>query len=112
MMPKLTLEVADYTTTYITDVYEGERNMIQYMSSKESIEELKKLLEPSEFNLLCERFVEGKTVRELEPEMGITAETIVVRTNNILDKIARHKNRILKDETNTAVEKTEQGRVS
>jgi len=112
IMPKLTAEVTDYISANTADVFAEENNMIELISNRESVAVLKDILDEAEMALLCKRFVEGITVRDLAPEMGIKAETIVVRTNNILDKIRRHRDRILQNETNTTIKETKQGQPS
>jgi RNA polymerase sigma factor (sigma-70 family) len=112
IMPRLTIEVEDYAASDVSDVYEEETNMMNRLSTKESMEVLKEILEPSELELLWDRYVEGITERELEAKLGVTAPTIDVRTKNILEKVRKHRNRILRDETNTTVKETEQGQYS
>jgi hypothetical protein len=94
------------------DSFSAEDNMVSFLITKQSVEKLKDFLTEDEFDLLWARFVEGKTVRELEPEMGIAAASIVVRTKNILKRLERNKKRILKYEGDTDIKETESGHSS
>jgi len=107
-MPRLTVDADSYSTTGVSNVFEEEDNMVRYISNKESMKVLAEILDESEITLLWDRFVYGKTVRELAPEMGIKAETIVVRTNHIMSKLRKHRDRILQNETNTITKETKQ----
>jgi len=108
IMPRLTVDADSYSTTGVSNVFEEEDNMVRYISNKESMKVLAEILDESEITLLWDRFVYGKTVRELAPEMGIKAETIVVRTNHIMSKLRKHRDRILQNETNTITKETKQ----
>jgi RNA polymerase sigma factor (sigma-70 family) len=112
LMPTTTsvaLESYDHERLPSDDNFQVEDNMISYLSTRQSVERLKEFLSQDELDLLYARFVEGKTVRELEPEMGITAESIVVRTNNILNKLKRNEKRILYYESDSDIKEIESG---
>jgi len=89
-----------------------ENNLIDHLSARESVAKIKELISNDEFNLLYARFVEGRTTRELEPELGVKAETIVVRTNNIIEKLNKHKDKILQNESNDNTTKVKSGQFS
>jgi len=92
---------------YNTDIDEDtEVALINALSAKESVENLKELLSEEEFKLLWMRLIEGRTVRELEPVLGIKGPTISVRTNKIIEKILKNKDKILGYENNTNTEET------
>jgi RNA polymerase sigma factor (sigma-70 family) len=82
----------------ITDV-DAEADFIAIISAKNAIEKLKDLLSEEEFKLLYLRFVEGRTVRELEPLLGVTGPSIVVKTNRIIKRVVKNKAEILGQET-------------
>jgi RNA polymerase sigma factor (sigma-70 family) len=81
-----------------------EDSLIEMIHNVQIVENIKKILTEDEFNLLWDRFVNGKTVRELEGPLGITAESIVVRTNVIRDKLISHFKRMSTNEVNTFIE--------
>jgi len=89
-----------------SDHFSEEDNMVKYLHSRDRVEMLKEVLDKDEFELLYARFVEGKTLKELEPELGVKEETIVVRTNNIITKLQR---KFENYESNTNTEETESG---
>ncbi len=64
-----------------------EDDIVQQLMAEVSIEKIKDLITPEEFDILHHHFVEGKTVRELGPEYGITAATMTIRIHKIVDKI-------------------------
>jgi len=109
MMPKHAVDMSDYVLTETTNVFDEENKMVDLIYNRELIEDLYSILDESEISLLWKRFVEGITVRDLAPEMGIAPETIVVRTNNILDKVRCHRDRTLRNEANKTVKETNQG---
>jgi RNA polymerase sigma factor (sigma-70 family) len=87
----------------------NESDLVNSLSTKESINSLKKLLPKEEFELLYARFVEGKTVRELEDSMGIKGPSISVKTKKIIEKILKNKDKILGHESTKSVKETEPG---
>lgn len=69
--------------------YDVEDNLLEQLDAERTIQLIRSILQPDEFELLYKRFVEGKTIRELEPEYGIRAASIVTRTNKIIEKLQR-----------------------
>jgi RNA polymerase sigma factor (sigma-70 family) len=115
------LERAEVTPISITtslDIYDPHRldnfpsvedSITSYLATEQSMKNLRDFLTEDEFKLLHARYVEGKTLRELAPEMGITAPSVHTRAQNILKKLKRNEKRILCYESDTDTEKTEPG---
>lgn len=102
MMPSSPLNVSvDLAVFDIFDIgYPSEEDkMVERIYARDKVAEIRNTLTDKEFELLCDRFVEGKTLKALEPELGIKEETIVVRTNNIITKLKRKFNH--ESDTNT-----------
>ncbi len=66
-----------------------EDKMVERIYARDKVAEIKGVLTEEEFELLYDRFVDDKTLKMLEPKLGIKEETIVIRTNNILTKLRR-----------------------
>lgn len=81
----------------ITDI-DAEADFISIISANKSIEKIKEILSEEEFRILYLRFVEGQTVRELEPLLGITGPSISVKTKRIIKKVMKNKAEILGQE--------------
>jgi len=111
IMPKLTVDVENFIPTDMSDILEEEKDMVELISNRKYVEDIKTILEPLEFELLWNLYVEDYTERELEPMLGIKAPTIDVRAKNILKKLERYKNKVLQNEINTTVEEVEQGQL-
>lgn len=88
IMPSFTFDVEDYSLVD-HDPTDVETNLLEKLDAEKVVKTIREMLEPDEFALLYKRFVEGKTIRELEPEYGIRAASIVTRTNKILHKLQR-----------------------
>lgn len=67
---------------------EGDK-MVERIYARDKVDEIRDMLTEEEFELLCDRFIDDKTLKVLEPKLGIKEETIVIRTNNILAKLRR-----------------------
>ncbi len=110
LLPISVMGVKDYgVIDNFVPPHQIEDNLIELILAKDSVSNLKDLLTADDFKLLYDRFVEGVTVRELERELGIKAASIVIRTNNIVKKIHRNKDKILKWRNHAIVKETEQG---
>jgi len=88
IMPSFTFDVEDYNLVD-TDTGDVESDLLDKLDAENLVKIIKDIIEPEEFELLYKRFVEGKTIRELEPEYGIRAASIVTKTNKILHKLQR-----------------------
>jgi len=108
IMPTITSSSIEFVEVddFRVDHFSEENNMVKYLHSKDRVKMLKEILASNEFDLLYARFVEGKTLKELAPELGVKEETIVVRTNNIIAKLKR---KFENYESNTNTEETKQG---
>jgi DNA-directed RNA polymerase specialized sigma24 family protein len=73
----------------------SEESLLRKLSTKQSMERLRKLLTPDEYGLLHEHFIEGKTVRELAPMLGIAAPSVTVKIHNIILKLQKKEEQIL-----------------
>lgn len=74
---------------------DSEIRMLERITAKSAVNEIRKMLTPAEYDLICSIYIEGKTERELEKELGIRAPSIDVRLKNILTKIRHNSERIL-----------------
>ena len=100
------LERAEITPTLVeipegTDMFMGEpigdeeESIVEKLSVKSSIGEIKKILTATEYELIYAMYAEGKTERELEKEFNVKAPTIAVRLRNVLAKVRQNSERIL-----------------
>lgn len=71
-----------------------EENMVAKLNAKDSVREIRRLLTPEEYDIICSKFIEGKTMRDLEKELGITAASVTIKIRNIIAKLDKHKERI------------------
>jgi RNA polymerase sigma factor (sigma-70 family) len=92
------IDVPENANMFVNESIEDpETNMIDRLTARSAISEIRKILTPSEFELLYLLYVEGKTERELEDELGVKAATIAVRLKNVLAKVHQNSERILND---------------
>jgi len=91
----------------MSDNFNTEDTMVAYMTNKRAVEELKELLDEDEFYLLYSRYVDGKTIRDLAPELGISPPSVVTRTQKVLKRVLQNKDRILGHESHTDIEEAE-----
>lgn len=102
MIPGTELEIVDGNPTNLyVDQADEEDDFLSKLSLEKCMNAIKSILTAEEFNLLHQRYVEGKTVRELEDMFGIKAASIVVKTNLIRERLLRHKDKILCHESDT-----------
>lgn len=73
----------------------AEESIIHKLTLERSICELKSVLSVEDYDLLHAHYVEGRTVRELAPEMGIKAPSVTVKIHNIVRELQRKKEQIL-----------------
>jgi len=66
-------------------------DIIDSLYNRKMASELKDVLSEEDYALLYKRFVEEYTIRELAPKLGISPESIVVKTNKILKKLKQSK---------------------
>lgn len=105
----------DVTSTSNDDITEEllddqEVRMVEKLYAKAAVNRLRNILTPAEYDLICAKFLEGKTERDLEKELGIKAPSIDVRLKNILAKIEHSRERIFGD-TNEEYAKAEIERI-
>lgn len=106
MIPLVVYEKIDGGVDKLSGDTEGDK-MIQRLSAKRSIDNLKDYLKEDEFNLLVDHYVYGETVRELAGKLGIKAPSVTVRIHNIVQRLNKRKDKILCYESNEATEKIE-----
>jgi len=90
MMPSSSVNYcdgSDMEDTIFVRHFEVENSLIEDLSSKSKVSAIQEMLDSEEFDLLQLRFVDGYTVRELAPVFGVSAETLTVRTQKIIERI-------------------------
>lgn len=92
--PSMVDLVSESNSAWIDPNDNVEEDMIDKLGAKSSVLEIRKILTPEEYDLICSKFIEGKTMRDLEKELGITAASVTIKIKNIIAKLDRHKERI------------------
>ena len=72
-----------------------EEDIIAVLLAHKSVEKLKTILTEDEYELLYSHYVDGKTVRDLAPELDISAATVTIRIKNIRERLQSKKEKIL-----------------
>lgn len=85
--------VGDLRSTISSELVEND--MVAQLTARKSIDKLKEVLTEDDFNLLYAHYVDGMTVRQLEPIIGIKAASITVKIHTILKSIQKKKDQIL-----------------
>ena len=88
MTPSYTVEITDITGS-IVDNDSPENDMINKINAVDLIGRIKSYISEEDYMLLWNRFVEGMTVRELAPIMGISAPHVSDRTQALLEKLRK-----------------------
>jgi len=88
MMPSYTVEITDVTGS-IVDNDLPEDAIINKINAVDLIGRIKEYISEEDYMLLWNRFVEGMTVRELAPMMGISAPHVSGRTQSLLEKLRK-----------------------
>jgi len=110
MIPTLAFAACKDSSMDIEDE-NPENTMVNNLDAAETISRIKEYLSEEDYNLLWNRYVEGMTVRELAPIMGISAPHVSDRTQALLEKVRklekdlRRKKAVLY-ESNTNTEET------
>jgi len=104
MIPRVVYEKVDGGVDKISGGTEADE-MVQRLSAKQSIDNLKDYLKEDEFNLLVDHYVYGETVRELAEKLGIKAPSVTIKIHNIVQRLNKRKDKILCYESNKAAEK-------
>ena len=86
-MPLVDIEITDYNSVDLSE--NNEKAVIEYLINRRGISEIKELISKEDFDLIVSYFVEEKTVRELEKEVGLKGPTISVRINKIIEKLKK-----------------------
>jgi len=81
-IPDFDVDIVDHKVDDLSDV----------LIARDEVSAIKNLLTKDEFDLLWLRFVEGKTVRELESHFGIKNSSIIARTEKLIDRLNRWRN--------------------
>jgi len=94
-----------------TENEDSENGMVEKLDIAETISRIKEYLSEEDYNLLWNRYVEGMTVRELAPIMGISAPHVSDRTQVLLKKIRKieqdlRRKKVMQYESNTDIEET------
>lgn len=73
----------------------AEDDIITKIMTEKAIDKLMTVLSKEDYELLYAHYVDGKTVRELGPIYGISAPTMTIRIQNILQSLQKKKEQIL-----------------
>jgi RNA polymerase sporulation-specific sigma factor len=108
MVPSFTSETPTDNNVEIEDET-SEEVIIGKLDAAAIISRLKEFLSKEEYELLWNRYVEGMTVRELAPIMGISAPHVSDRTQALLGKIKKVESdllgkKVMRHESNTDIE--------
>jgi len=105
MAPSVNYEIIDRSMNNLSENIK-EEELIHQIATKRSIENLKEYLTKDEYQLLVDHYVYGKTVRDLEKELGIKASSVTIRIHSIIRKLKQRKNTILCYESDKDPKKT------
>jgi len=95
-----TITELDQFVTNATDVavypdMDAEEEIIRQIMVGRAINNVKQHLDKSEYDLLYAHFVNGETVREIAPKIGIKPASVTVRIHNIINRLKRKEEQIL-----------------
>lgn len=104
LMPSdLDTVIIDHNTA---DIASGsEEELINRISTRKSIKVIEDLLTKSDYELIVAHIVDGKTVRNLAEETGLSAPTITIKIHNIISELIKRKDVILNDADHKNIEK-------
>ena len=88
MTPSYTVEVTDATDSMLNND-SPENDIINKINAVDLIGRIRDRISEEDYMLLWNRFVEGMTVRELAPMMGISAPHVSDRTQALLEKLRK-----------------------
>jgi RNA polymerase sigma factor (sigma-70 family) len=88
MTPSYTVEVTDVTSGVVNND-SPENDIINKINAVDLIGRIRNYISEEDYMLLWNRFVEGMTVRELAPMMGISAPHVSDRTQALLEKLRK-----------------------
>jgi DNA-directed RNA polymerase specialized sigma24 family protein len=99
MYPSTVSELDQFITgatdsTVFPDMNAEDEAIRQIMVGR-AIDNMKAHLTEDEYNLLYAHFVEGHTVRDLAPKLGIKPASVTVRIHNLINKLKKKEDKIL-----------------
>lgn len=102
---------------YPVDKMSSETDVIDKINAMDMIERIKKYISEEDYELLWNRFVEGMTVREIAPKMGISAPHVSGKTQVLLEKLrklekALKAGKVTQHENNSNIEEVKSGHSS
>lgn len=102
---------------YPSDKMSSETDVIDKINAMDMIERIKKYISEEDYELLWNRFVEGMTVREIAPKMGISAPHVSGKTQVLLEKLrklekALKAGKVTQHENNSNIEEVKSGHSS
>jgi len=100
------IERAELMPTKMVDIEENmymneihvEDNVVEKLSVASTVEHIRNLLSPEDFELLYDRHIDGMTIEEVGQKIGITAESVSVREQKLLAKLRKYEDKILAHE--------------
>lgn len=99
MYPSTITELDQFITTSsdaaVFPEADAEEEVIRKIMVGRAIDNMKQHLEESEYRLLYDHFVEGKTVRDIAPELGIKPASVTVRIHNLINRLKKKEEQIL-----------------
>lgn len=110
LMPLIDVEITDRNTADLSE--NSESTVIEGLIRRRHISKIRELLSEGDFDLIVSYFIEGKTERELEKELGLKAPSLHVKMRNIIERLLEKKDWILDDKDNKDTKETGQGDAS
>ena len=90
----------------------NEEDLISKISTKKNVKVIKNLLNKSDYELIVAHIVDGRTVRDLAEEAGLSAPTITIRIHNIISELLKKKDAILSNADYKDIKKIRKGNSS
>jgi RNA polymerase sigma factor (sigma-70 family) len=100
------IERAELMPTKMVDIEENmsvneihvEDDVVEKLNVASTVEHIRNILSPEDFELLYDRHIDGMTIEEVGQKIGITAESVSVREQKLLAKLRKYEDKILAHE--------------
>jgi len=114
MAPLYTVEISDIVNAQLAESKSEETDLIDKIDDTSLIERIKEHISEEDYTLLWNRFVEGMTVRDLAPIMGISAPHVSGKTQALVEKLRKlekvlRAEKVTQHESDTNTKEIKQG---
>jgi len=114
MAPLYTVEISDIVNAQLAESKSEEADLIDKIDDTSLIERIKEHISEEDYTLLWNRFVEGMTVRDLAPIMGISAPHVSGKTQALVEKLRKlekvlRAEKVTQHESDTNTKEIKQG---